>query len=154
MRARIGCVLLLMAAACVSDRLEAVGVSYSPPRPFAMRGYRSGSPPWAMFGKGLELARFTVAAPAATDDAAAYAAALVAQGALEPGDRGSRVHTGSLPAGPCVKLELDPAARQGMVYVLPRARGYVILKYVDAASDYAINALHIEQSLAKLRADP
>lgn len=154
MRLLAACGLLLLSAACARERIDAVGARYAPPQPFAFAGVDPGPPPTANFGHGLTLVRSPFAPPADTDDAVAYADALVAQGALERGARGTHLRAGTLPAGPCVKLELEQGGQQGMVYVLPRAHGYLLLRYVEGGRDFNANALRIEQSLARLRADP
>jgi hypothetical protein len=145
---------LLLCAGCSRERIDAIGVRWSPPAPFALTGVEPGPPPQARFGRGLTVSRFSVPPPRASEDATEYVDALVASGALGPGARGTRLRAGTLPAGPCVKLEFTQGVDRGMAYVLPRRQGFVLLRYVEAASDFDSNTLRLEQSLAAFRADP
>ena len=145
---------LLLSAGCSRERIDAIGVRWSPPAPFALAGVDPGPPPQARFGRGLTVSRFNVAPPRAGEEAADYVEALVASGALGSGARGTRIRAGTLPAGPCVKLEFTQGVERGMAYLLPRANGFVLLAYVEAARDFDKNTLRLEQSLAGFRADP
>jgi hypothetical protein len=129
-----------------------MGIRYQPPRGFKLVSEVPGPPAVAVFSSDLEIRSI----PAATTkiDAAPLAELLAETfaGAKMPAPgRIISAKTGTLPAGPVVRYELERPGERSLVYLIPDERRRVVVSFSASESRYRELATRVETSLASLR---
>ncbi len=145
--------LLPFASACSSGfESDTLGVSWKPPKAFALESQEAGPPPSAKFSQGLELRRVDLKLPEPTETSVGpmleqvRAPAAVPQGAQLVSSR-----VGSIPAGAVARYELKDRGERFLVYVLPRDEQAFLLSLRADEGRFSQLSNTLERSLTTLK---
>ncbi|MBS2033297.1 MAG: hypothetical protein JST54_35815 [Deltaproteobacteria bacterium] len=151
---RLALAFVALAACSNEKQLAQVHARYEPPNGFELTGEVAGPPARASFRPGLTLTRYTTdLPPGASEDA--VAAALPKLADLGGGWDVASARAGTLPVGPVFRVELRRYdGVRALHYVVPRARGFLLLSFSAPEATYGPLEARVERSLNSLKADP